>query len=52
MHILPIDKSLLTNLGSSNVGVRKISDQIIKNLNENLQQDRLQYLLAPLIQII
>lgn len=25
-HVLPIYKSLLTNLGSSNVGVRKISD--------------------------
>ena len=29
-------KSILTNLGSTNVGVRKNSEQILKQLNDNI----------------
>jgi hypothetical protein len=31
-------KSIISNLGSSNVGVRKNSEQILKNINDSIPE--------------
>ena len=43
-------KSIISNLGSSNVGVRKNSEQILKNINDSIPEKTV--LLQPLVNMI
>jgi len=43
-------KSIISNLGSSNVGVRKNSEQILKNINDSIPEKVV--LLQPLVNMI
>jgi hypothetical protein len=51
-HILLFYKALLNNLGSSNLGVRKNSDQTLHLILESLPPERLSSLLSPLMSLI
>lgn len=44
-------KSVITNLGSSNLGVRKISEQILKQINDSSILDKT-VLMQPLLSMI
>jgi len=43
-------KSIVSNLGSSNTGVRKNSEQILKNINDSIPEKVI--LLQPLVNMI
>ena len=52
VHLQLFYKALLNNLGSSNLGVRKNSDQILHLILDSLPPERLGSLLSPLVTLI
>ena len=52
VHLQLFYKALLNNHGSSNLGVRKNSDQILHLILDSLPPERLGSLLSPLVSLV
>ena len=52
VHLQLFYKALPNNLGSSNLGVRKNSDQILHLILDSLPPERLGSLLSPLVSLV